>query len=242
MWLISLILTILYVIWLSRLISFGVRTATRIADASEASAASLAVLVEALNPEAQQRVIDGRAAAAKAQIDAANARTEAAAAAAAASFPFRMVILGTIIAVLVGIVLWNYSAHADDHMIRPTCWEENHNGVVERHCEVIRPGQSHSTPIPPTAQQPAPTPEPQQAELPPPPPSYPSPRSAPFRSELVDGPGGRVFLGAPPSYYRPPVAGGYYVGPQYYPPPPQPYYAPPPFFAFGFGPFTFVVP
>jgi hypothetical protein len=39
-----------------------------------------------------------------------------------------------IIIALAGIA----SAHADDHVIRPQCWEENVNGQVQRHCEVKR--------------------------------------------------------------------------------------------------------
>jgi hypothetical protein len=43
---IGFIITILYIIWLNKLISFGVKTATRIAIASEASAANTALLVQ----------------------------------------------------------------------------------------------------------------------------------------------------------------------------------------------------
>jgi hypothetical protein len=43
--LILFFLTILYMIWLNRLIRFGVRTATRIADACEANARHTAMLV-----------------------------------------------------------------------------------------------------------------------------------------------------------------------------------------------------
>lgn len=46
-----LIVTILYIIWLNRLIRFGVQTATRIADAAEASAINLHTIVQALPPE-----------------------------------------------------------------------------------------------------------------------------------------------------------------------------------------------
>ena len=41
LWFISFVLSILYIIWLSRLISFGVNTATRIAVASEATALAI---------------------------------------------------------------------------------------------------------------------------------------------------------------------------------------------------------
>jgi hypothetical protein len=41
----SIILTIIYVIWITRLINFGIETAKRIALASEVSAENLAILV-----------------------------------------------------------------------------------------------------------------------------------------------------------------------------------------------------
>jgi low affinity Fe/Cu permease len=44
--LISFILAIIYVIWLGRLINFGIKTAMRIATATEASARNTAILVE----------------------------------------------------------------------------------------------------------------------------------------------------------------------------------------------------
>jgi hypothetical protein len=43
---IAFILAIIYVVWLNRLISFGVKTAMRIATATEASARNTAILVE----------------------------------------------------------------------------------------------------------------------------------------------------------------------------------------------------
>jgi hypothetical protein len=55
MWLITLILTVIYIIWLSRLISFGVNTATRIAVASETTALTMAALYQTLSPEAKER-------------------------------------------------------------------------------------------------------------------------------------------------------------------------------------------
>jgi hypothetical protein len=50
MTIISFIIAIIYFIWLSQLISFGVKTATRIAVASEATAANMAILVARLGP------------------------------------------------------------------------------------------------------------------------------------------------------------------------------------------------
>jgi hypothetical protein len=67
MWIIGLILTIIYIVWLNRLIKFGIVTATRIAVASEISAANLAVLVQALSPEAMERVLAAQAVAAAPQ-------------------------------------------------------------------------------------------------------------------------------------------------------------------------------
>jgi hypothetical protein len=45
-------------------------------------------------------------------------------------------------------------ALADDHVIRPQCWEENVNGEIHRHCEVHRdvPGKSASVPAPEPSQ------------------------------------------------------------------------------------------
>jgi hypothetical protein len=58
----------------------------------------------------------------------------------------------------IGLVLaLSVPALADDHVIRPTCWEENVNGVPQRHCEVIR--DSKSPPV---------VPQPRQAYVPPP--------------------------------------------------------------------------
>jgi hypothetical protein len=61
----TLIVSIIYMIWLTRLINFGVQTATRIAVATEVSAASVATLVQALSPEEMERVMATRAEAAR---------------------------------------------------------------------------------------------------------------------------------------------------------------------------------
>jgi hypothetical protein len=58
LWFISLILTIMYIIWLTRLINFGVNTATRIAYATERNADNTALLIQALSPEAKGRIAD----------------------------------------------------------------------------------------------------------------------------------------------------------------------------------------
>jgi hypothetical protein len=55
LWLISLVLTIIYIIWLSRLISFGVQTASRIAVASETTALAISGIYKAMPPEVRER-------------------------------------------------------------------------------------------------------------------------------------------------------------------------------------------
>jgi hypothetical protein len=80
-------------------------------------------------------------------------------------------------------------AHADDHVIRPQCWDENVNGEVHHHCEVQRP-QSAQVPGR-TAQEPLPrSPNPPVAA---PPPYYGPPQ----------------YVGPPPTGYYP----GYYGRP-----------------------------
>jgi hypothetical protein len=138
-------------------------------------------------------------------------------------------------AALATIILMT-AAHADDHVIRPNCWDENVNGEVHRHCAVHRP-QAAAAPSQPSVQEspPVTTPNPPVAA-----PTYPPP----------------PYYGAPPMRawptqacaYGPPPCPVYYdrgpaplVPPPYYGPPPYPYY-PGPLFAFGFGPFRFWVP
>jgi hypothetical protein len=60
LWLISLILTIAYVIWLTRLINFGVVTATRIAVATESTVDALQIICAALPDDVKQRVAEAR--------------------------------------------------------------------------------------------------------------------------------------------------------------------------------------
>src|SRR5262245_18875031 len=62
MTLILWVLTILSVIWTWRLINFGVRTAERIARASEITAFNVEDIYESLSPEAKQRAIEVMAA------------------------------------------------------------------------------------------------------------------------------------------------------------------------------------
>jgi hypothetical protein len=100
------------------------------------------------------------------------------------------------------------SARADDHMIRPQCWEENlGNGQVGRHCAV--PG----TPMPSPQARAAPLPATPIAPHPPSPPAAtPSPPQEPL--------------------YEPPGSHGGYGGytstlpPQYWPGAPRPAYGP----------------
>jgi hypothetical protein len=44
-----------------------------------------------------------------------------------------------LLAALGAMLLATQSFAADQHVTRPHCWEESHDGVVERHCEVERP-------------------------------------------------------------------------------------------------------
>lgn len=149
------------------------------------------------------------------------------------------VLVGSLVLVL---VLQTY-ARADDHMIRPQCWEENDHGVVKRHCAVAGAGQpapqaSPQAPQPPQAAAPplpyGPAPYAPQADTagPPygPPPGY--------QSTLPP----RYWPGAPQqgaNYANPctPYICGY--GSPYGYPPPY-YYGPG--FAFRFGPFQFWIP
>jgi hypothetical protein len=114
------------------------------------------------------------------------------------------------------------AAHADT--IKPTCWEENVNGEVRRHCAVNRPNNKPAL----HNEAPAAVQAPPPVAPPPPPQAYGPPPRQPFNGRWVGpqsmprdfGPGGN---GAP--YYAPP-----------------PYYGPPPVAMFGFGPFTVVIP
>jgi hypothetical protein len=106
-------------------------------------------------------------------------------------------------------------ALADDHMIRPSCWEENKGDHVERHCSVngadpaVRsPAPRPSSPPPPIAARPPLA----YAEAPPPP--------------------------IPVNPCAPYACGYGHPSPRFYPPP---YYGPPAI-VFGFGPFTVVIP
>jgi hypothetical protein len=113
------------------------------------------------------------------------------------------------------------SAFADDHVIRPQCWEENKDGQLYRHCEVHRDARAPSSvPAPEPSQQDGRSPTAAAA------PPYPPPMRAWPSSQLCA-------YGPPcPVYY------------DYRPAPPMPklYGLPPPFFYFQFGPFGFVVP
>lgn len=120
-------------------------------------------------------------------------------------------------------VLASSAAYADDHMIRPTCWEENKDGQIYRHCEVNRP----PSPQPPPVVQQRPQ-DLHQAYAPEP------PMPPPFYDQY-----GRPRYPNPPGYYGPPP-GSYEPGPGYYPP--GPLGIPGPLAVFRFGPFTFVIP
>jgi hypothetical protein len=134
-------------------------------------------------------------------------------------------------------------AFADDHVIKPTCWEENINGQVQRHCEVKRadapaaprtpaqrPLYDTDQPVPPAS---APQPGPAYYGRPP----YPGyqttlpPRSWPGVPQQ-----GRNWANPCTPY----VCG--YGSPYGYGYPPPYYYGPGPGFAFQFGPFSIWVP
>jgi hypothetical protein len=51
---ITIVLTLIYIIWLNRLIDFGKKIATRIAIASEITAANTALIVSRLGPALPQ--------------------------------------------------------------------------------------------------------------------------------------------------------------------------------------------
>jgi hypothetical protein len=144
---------------------------------------------------------------------------------------------------LLALLLLGSVACADDHIIKPTCWEENVGGVPQRHCEVHR--DTRVAPAPAPTQRPlydtdAPVPPP--AAYGPPPAAY-GPPPAPY-------PGYQTTL--PPRYWpgmpqqgrnwanpcTPYVCG--YGSPYGYGYPPPYYYGPG--IAFGFGPFRIWIP
>jgi hypothetical protein len=116
-------------------------------------------------------------------------------------------------------------AWADEHMIRPTCWEENVDGVMQRHCSVNRPTQAAK---PPTRTA-VPISGPQEAAEPPPMP----PPAAP--SAIAHGPS----YPYAPGYGYTSTLGPYGPRGGYYGPPP--YYGPP-LAVLRFGPFGVVIP
>jgi len=131
---------------------------------------------------------------------------------------------------LIALALTATPAIADDHMIRPTCWEEKIGEQINRHCEVNRP-QTQAAPRPSSP------PSPHTAQLPPieeGPPVAPLGPYGPHRGPFAPGFGyystlsPRYWPGAPP---LPP--------PSYYMPPP--YYGPPGI-VIGIGPFSVVIP
>jgi hypothetical protein len=54
--------------------------------------------------------------------------------------------------------LVSHNARADDHVIRPNCWDENVNGETQHHCEVNRPHRVAPPNHSPPAADPPPTP------------------------------------------------------------------------------------
>jgi len=116
--------TIIYVIWISRLVSFGVRTATQINASTAATAAQLAILVDAMTPEAKERVASAIAAREQAkrqkikQMDLPPFRLWEQSIMKSSNgkgFGLDLAVVGIIGAIIViGLVLFaNYGAHAD---------------------------------------------------------------------------------------------------------------------------------
>jgi hypothetical protein len=139
----------------------------------------------------------------------------------------------TALYVVIALILCIAVVRADDHMIRPTCWEENHNGTVERHCEVKR--DDAPKPAQPPARRPL-----YDADQPVPPPAAAPPYPG-YQTTLPP----RYWPGVPQqgrNWANPctPYVCGY--GSPYgygYPPP---YYYGPPGIGFQFGPFSVWVP
>jgi hypothetical protein len=100
---------------------------------------------------------------------------------------------------LASVMVWSSAALANNHMIKPDCWEENHNGQVFRHCEVN-----------PNAQTVAPQASPPEQEPPlaaPPAPGYRG--SAALRLCLSTVAADRLGLSTIHQLRRPPVLGGH---------------------------------
>jgi hypothetical protein len=57
---------------------------------------------------------------------------------------------------LAGVMVWSSAALANNHVIKPDCWEENHNGQVIRHCEVNPNAQTVVPQASPPEQEPTP--------------------------------------------------------------------------------------
>ena len=107
MWLITLILSIIYIIWLTNLINFGIRTATRIAAASEATALSVASIYHALSPEAKERARDFQR-----QIEESNAANAKVIAKARSERDYKIGI--AVVALVLMVIMWaTWSAHAE---------------------------------------------------------------------------------------------------------------------------------
>jgi hypothetical protein len=51
---------------------------------------------------------------------------------------FLLKITALILLIMIAVAVLQ-RARADDHVIRPDCWEENRGGQVYRHCDVHRP-------------------------------------------------------------------------------------------------------
>ena len=111
MWLITLILSIIYIIWLTNLINFGIRTATRIAVASEATALSVASIYHALSPEAKERARDFQR-----QIEESNAANAKVIAKARSERDYKIGI--AVVALVLMVIMWAPGALTPSHCNR----------------------------------------------------------------------------------------------------------------------------
>jgi hypothetical protein len=121
-------------------------------------------------------------------------------------------------------------AIADDHMIRPQCWEENKGDHVERHCSVNGADPAVRTPAPRPSSPPAP--------IAAPPPDMEAPVGPDLQERREQWLRRSRTQPIPVNPCAPYACGYGHPSPRFYPPP---YYGPPAF-VFGFGPFSIVIP
>lgn len=144
---------------------------------------------------------------------------------------------GAVLLIMCSAVAMCVTARGDDHVIRPQCWDENVNGTVQHHCQVLR---NDAAPAPRAAEQ-APPPAPPQAAGHPPYFVSPYPvRPWPTTACLYGPPPCPVYYDRWPAPAYGPQPPPYYVPPPGFYPYTPPYYGPG--FRFGFGPFSIWIP